>query len=136
MGKLIIKLFRCTLRLWGLALSRTEVFGGGERAVFWLRREELEASGVGSAELDGLVNMLLRIKGVKLALFLTEYDGFCKLSVRARPPYNARAVAAAFGGGGHPCAAGAKTAGAFGEILERVKKEALDDAVFGDTSGK
>ena len=28
-----------SLRLWGLALSRTETFGGGERAIFWLRRE-------------------------------------------------------------------------------------------------
>ena len=125
-----------SLRLWGLALSRTETFGGGERAVFWLRREELEESGAGSAELDGLVNMLLRIKGVKLALFLTEYDGYCKLSVRARPPYSARAVAAAFGGGGHPCAAGAKAAGAFDDVLERLKKEALNDAVLGDTSRK
>lgn len=125
-----------SLRLWGLALSRTETFGGGERAIFWLRRDELETSGVGSAELDGLVNLLMRIKGVKLALFLTEYDGYSKLSVRARPPYSARSVAAAFGGGGHPCAAGAKTAGAFEDILERVKKEALNDAVLGDTACK
>lgn len=125
-----------SLRLWGLALSRTETFGGGECAIFWLRREELEASGAESAELEGLVNLLLRIKGVKLALFLTEYDGYCKLSTRARPPYSARLVAAAFGGGGHQCAAGAKAAGQLEDILKRVKEEALNGAVLGDTSCK
>lgn len=121
------------LRLWGAALSGTEIFGGGKRALIKLRRGELEAAGAGSDELDGLVNMPLRVEGVKIALFLTEHDGCCRLSVRARPPYSARRIAAAFGGGGHPCAAGATVALAFDEVLERVRKEALKDAVFGDT---
>ena len=69
--------------------------------------------------------MMLRVKGVKLALFLTEYDGFCKLSIRARAPYGAREIAAAFGGGGHPCAAGAKVPGTITSAVESVKEEAL-----------
>ncbi|OUO93066.1 bifunctional oligoribonuclease/PAP phosphatase NrnA [Cloacibacillus sp. An23] len=112
-------------RLWGLALGRTELFGGGECALLRLSRAELDESGAGSAELDGLVNMPLRIKGVRLSLLVTEHDGFCKLSVRARPPYSARALAASFGGGGHPCAAGAKTASPLEEALDNVRKEAL-----------
>lgn len=113
------------LRLWGTALSRTEIFLGGDGALFWLSREEMKTAAAASPELEGLVNMLMRVKGVKLALFITEYDGFCKLSVRARPPYGAREIAAAFGGGGHPCAAGAKVPGSIAFAVESVKKEAL-----------
>lgn len=126
------------LRLWGLALCRTELFANGKCALFYLRTSEIaEACAFGSA-LDGLVNMLLRIKGVKIALFLTERrDGTgCKLSVRSRGEYNAREIASRFGGGGHISAAGAKVDLRFDEALAAVRKAAEEYVSFGNTSSK
>ncbi|MCF0247346.1 MAG: bifunctional oligoribonuclease/PAP phosphatase NrnA [Synergistes sp.] len=125
------------LRLWGLALSRTTLFAGGKCALFWLRSEEISSAGADSSSLDGLINMLMRVIGVKIALFLSEQDsGENKLSVRCRPPYNARTLAAKFGGGGHTGAAGAKPKGTFDEALAAVMKEAEEYADLGNSAGK
>ena len=125
-----------TLRLWGIALSRTELFAGGKCAVFWLRGFEADAAEADSNALDGLVNMLMRIRGVKVALFLAEKNGNNKLSVRSRAPYSARGLAAKFGGGGHINAAGAKIPGSFENTLALVKKEAEEYVAFGNTSAE
>lgn len=114
----------CALRLWGLALSRTEVFAGGRCALFWLRFSEMEEAACGPGALEGLVNMLLRIKGVKMAMFLCERADANKLSVRSRAPYSSRELAAVFGGGGHAGAAGAVLPLPFEEAISGVRKEA------------
>lgn len=112
------------LRLWGLAFSRAEVFADGRCAVFWLDKADFKSSDTDSSYVDGLVNMLLRIMGVKIALFLTEVEDTNKVSIRTRPPYSARELAALFGGGGHVQAAGAKIAGSFSEALAKLRTEA------------
>lgn len=124
------------LRLWGKALMRTEVFADGKCAFFCLSRSEISEAVADPAALDGLVNMLLRIKGVKIALFLAESSGRNKLSIRSRVPYSARALAAVFGGGGHTGAAGAKLDGDFGAAAARVKEEAEKYVRFRDTADK
>lgn len=124
------------LRLWGLALSRTELFAGGKCALFWLRGFEIDGADADSNALDGLINMLMRIKGVKVALFLAEKNGNNKLSVRSRAPYSARDLASRFGGGGHQNAAGAKISGGFEDTLASVKKEAEKYVAFGNTSAQ
>ena len=124
------------LRLWGLALSRAELFAGGSCALFWLRGHEIDGADADSSALDGLVNMLMRVKGVKIALFLAEKNGGCKLSVRSRAPYSARELAAVFGGGGHVNAAGAKIPGDLDGTLASVKKEAEKYVAFGNPSAQ
>ncbi|MBR4400375.1 MAG: DHH family phosphoesterase [Synergistes sp.] len=124
------------LRLWGKALSRTEVFADGRCAFFCLREKEISDAGAVPNSLDGLVNMLLRIRGVKAALFLAEIDGRNKLSVRSRAPYSAREIAAVFGGGGHDGAAGARIGGDFNSAAARVKEEAEKYARSRDSAGK
>ena len=52
-------------------------------------------------------------------------DGKVKLSVRAVPGYDAAAIAAIFGGGGHKGAAGASTSLSMEEAAEAVKKAML-----------
>jgi phosphoesterase RecJ-like protein len=112
------------LKLWGLAFSRTEVFAGGVCAMFWLDKKDFESAEADSSSVDGLVNMLLRVMGVKIAAFLTEIEGSNKVSIRTRSPYSARELAALFGGGGHLQAAGAKITGPFPEALARLRTEA------------
>ncbi len=112
------------LKLWGLALSRTEVFADGAGAMFWLKEADFEAAGADASVVDGLVNMLLRISGIKVAVFLSVVNGVNKASIRTRLPYNARELAAVFGGGGHIQAAGAVIPGTFDEALVKIRAEA------------
>ena len=112
------------LKLWGLAFTRTEMFSNGRGALFWLKKEDFEEAGADSSAVDGLVNKLLKITGVKVALFLTEVNGENKVSIRTKTPYVARDIASVFGGGGHLQAAGAKVEGTFHNAFDSVKAEA------------
>lgn len=96
------------MKLWGDAFSRVETFADGRAAMFWLDGGDFERAGADFSATDGLVNLLMRIKGVDVALLITEYEGAAKLSVRTRGPYSAREITAEWGGGGHIQAAGAK----------------------------
>ena len=93
--------------LWGTVFSRAEVFANGNAAVFWVSKNDFIKAKAEHSAIDGLVNQLLRIMGVKIALLLSDYEGSSKLSVRTRMPYSAREIAAVWGGGGHVQAAGA-----------------------------
>lgn len=118
------------LKLWGSAYTRTEMFSNDRGALFWLKNEDFANAGADSSAVDGLVNMLLKITGVKVALFLTEVNGVNKVSIRTKAPYVARDIASAFGGGGHLQAAGAKFEGKFVDMVNSVKAEAekyIDD---------
>jgi phosphoesterase RecJ-like protein len=57
---------------------------------------------------DGLASYLIDVDGVAFAaLFREAPDGATRVSVRTVAPYDAAAVCALFGGGGHVRAAGA-----------------------------
>ena len=64
--------------------------------------------GVTEDDMDSISGLARSIEGVKMAATLREMaDGRVKVSVRAIPGYDAAAVCAKFGGGGHKGAAGA-----------------------------
>ncbi|MDR1471481.1 MAG: bifunctional oligoribonuclease/PAP phosphatase NrnA [Synergistaceae bacterium] len=99
------------LRLWGRAISRAETFARGVCALCWITLEDFEGTGTTRQDTENLVNFLLRIKGVRLAALCSEGIGWSderevRVSLRARAPFNARAVAGSFGGGGHDLASG------------------------------
>ena len=65
--------------------------------------------GLTEEDLDNISGFPRTIEGVRIAATLRqEPDGLVKLSVRAVPGYDAAAICAVFGGGGHKGAAGAK----------------------------
>lgn len=118
------------MRLWGDAFCRVEIFANGRAAVFWLGFEDFRRAGADFTASDGLVNLLMRIKGVKIAMLLTEFEDGVKLSVRTRAPYSAREITAEWGGGGHIQAAGAKINADIAEaqkiVKDRVEKYVTD----------
>lgn len=124
------------VKLWGLAYSRAETFAEGRIAMFWLEKKDFDDAASNGSSVDGLVNMLLRIRGVKIALFLSEVWGVNKVSIRTRKPYSARALASLFGGGGHALAAGAKVSGTFKEALATVRATAEKYAADWNPAGK
>lgn len=88
-----------------LASLRLEM--GGKVCIGELTGEAYEETGTNREETEGLVNYTRDIRGVVIGLFLEEYQGNIKGSIRAKSAdYRVDQLAAQFGGGGHACAAG------------------------------
>jgi bifunctional oligoribonuclease and PAP phosphatase NrnA len=95
-------------RLWGRIMDRElRVAAGGRIAWAVVRQRDIVETGATPDMDDGLPSYLLDIDGVGIAaLFKEQPDGTTKVSLRAAAPYDAAAIAARFGGGGHVRAAG------------------------------
>lgn len=111
------------LKLWGTAFLNAELLLDGRAAILWLTAADMKNANADASSVDGLVNMLMRIRGVKVGVFLCETSTANKLSIRTREPYSAREIAGIFNGGGHICAAGAKISGRFDDALSKVRTE-------------
>ncbi|MGH7393158.1 MAG: DHH family phosphoesterase [Candidatus Rokuibacteriota bacterium] len=112
---------REALQWLGRTLSRVEVSGDGR--VAWLA---LPVGFVPEAfvEAEDLVNYPRSVASVRVACLLREHDGAVKVSLRGKGDVDVSRIAARFGGGGHPNAAGctvkASLEGATRQVLEAV----------------
>lgn len=96
------------LRLQGWMAEHIRFFREGTLAVCALPKAVEQAMGVTEDDMDSISGFARSIEGVRMAATLRELpDGKVKVSVRAVPGYDAAAVCARFGGGGHKGAAGA-----------------------------
>ena len=108
-------------RLWGEVLGAARLYFDGQLGVIRITSEQLERLGADAEDCDGLANFLLRVKGCRVVQSLREDEsGGLKLSLRSVSELNIQPVAAAFGGGGHRCAAGASIKGALDEVEPRL----------------
>lgn len=115
------------LRLLGAVLSRVE-YDSGSRLVFSvLRQEDLTTFGVSMKETEGLIDFIRTVQDHRVAaIFKEQPDGSMKVSVRSKPDINIGKIAAGFGGGGHPFAAGYSFDGiTLLEAVERLKGEII-----------
>lgn len=95
------------LRLWGLILSRLQINRKFNLAFTYIRDDDFKRYQVDEEELDGLVNFLNVIAGVKIALIFRLNHGKIKASLRTtRDDVDVAQLASIFGGGGHKKAAG------------------------------
>ncbi len=101
----------------GATLSRVEVSPDGR--VAWLT---LPAGLVPEAfvEAEDLVNYPRSVESVRVACLLRERDGRVKVSLRGKGDVDVSAIAAKFGGGGHPNAAGFTMAGPLATATDAV----------------
>jgi phosphoesterase RecJ-like protein len=117
------------LRLWGRAMSRTDIFEDGLCALYWLEAEDFAETLTSKDDTENLVNYLLRIKGVKMAALCCENlesggkRGGIRASIRARAPFNSRKVASVFGGGGHDLAAGCEIDAPLADSVRMLRAE-------------
>lgn len=77
-------------------------------------------------DMDGVAGFLRSIEGVELAALIRETDTGVKLSVRCVPGYDASAICARFGGGGHKGASGASFDMTLTEAEREVEKVLLE----------
>jgi phosphoesterase RecJ-like protein len=108
----IDQLIRCSrtmegLRLRGRALERVRSVGSFA-AVTWIGKTDFQDTGSSPSETEFLVNELLTVRSVSFAVLLVEDDDCVRASLRSRGTLSASEIAHAFGGGGHPQAAGCR----------------------------
>lgn len=97
------------LRLQGYATSqKLEVLRPIHAAIISMTEEELKRFNAQKGDTEGLANLALSIKGMKVAVFLAEKEGKIKMSFRSKGKENAVNILAAehFEGGGHANASG------------------------------
>ena len=110
------------LRLQGWMAENVKLFSDGKLAVCALPREVEERIGVNEDDMGNLSSFIRSIEGVCMAGLLREAEDGCKISLRAIPGWDAAAVCAVFGGGGHAGAAG----GFIKEALASAEKTLMD----------
>ena len=94
------------IRIQGWILDHARFFAGGRGAVCAIPRSVEQT--VTAEDMESVSGFLRSLEGVKAAATIREKEGGgVKISVRAVPGYDASAVCARFGGGGHKGAAGA-----------------------------
>ena len=112
------------LRLTGNALlNDMRLDGRYPVAVIAISLEELEKFGYKDGDLEGVVNMPLAMKDIKVSILVTERKDKVKLSVRSK---GAVAVdtwcRTYFNGGGHKNASGGRMDIPFSEVIDRVDR--------------
>jgi bifunctional oligoribonuclease and PAP phosphatase NrnA len=80
---------------------------------FWLRKRDFSRTGADSADSEGLIDHIRAIEPVVVAVTFEELEpDVTRISLRSKTDkVNVNEVAAEFGGGGHPAAAGARIFG-------------------------
>ncbi len=110
------------LQVAGAVLSRAQL--DPERSLVWsvLHVEDLERSGIGYENADGLIDLIRVAEEAEVACLARELDGkVVKCSLRSRGSVDVGAIATALGGGGHHNAAGFTHKGTPEEIVELVR---------------
>ena len=83
--------------------------------------EAMDRYGVGSDDLDGIVEHPRSVAGTRVALFFRDLGyGKVKVSFRSTGDVDVNALARQFGGGGHEKASGALVTGTLDEVKDRV----------------
>ena len=82
-------------------------------AWFWLKQKDFNRTGAESDDTEGLIDHIRAIEPVVVACVFEEVGPeLTRISLRSKnPDVNVNTIAAQFGGGGHPAAAGARIAG-------------------------
>jgi len=110
------------LRVQGWLVEHAIFLENGAIAICPLPKSVEKELGATEDDLDNISGFPRSIEGVKIAATLREEaDGRIKISVRAVPGYDAAAICAQFGGGGHKGAAGASMTCTMDEAVEVVK---------------
>lgn len=112
------------VRLLGRALSTLRVTMNGRCARVLLTREDYAAAGALPEHCYGIVDMLINMEKVEMAYIADSRDaGLVRVSMRARPPHDASAIARKMGGGGHVHAAGYEAEGELEDCCAQLDQE-------------
>ena len=111
-----------------MCLDTLEVFG--KAAMISVTKDMLSQCGVDKSALDAIKPLTRQIEGVEIGITIKEEsDGKSGVSVRTGENYDAAAICAHFGGGGHVRAAGCEIKGTVEFAKETVKKYLIEEVL-------
>lgn len=101
------------VRLLQHLYNRFRLTHGDRIAYCWLKRADYERTGASPADSEGLIDHIRDIEPVVIACIFEELEPeLTRISLRSKSEqFSVNEVAAQFGGGGHPAAAGARIPG-------------------------
>lgn len=109
------------LKMIGATLDGLRTDLGGRVAYAAVTREDFQRTGAIPPETEDVIDLLVGLQGVEVGLlFIEQFRGGIKLSLRSRNGFDCARLAAQFGGGGHRAAAGAMLPDPLEESLPRV----------------
>lgn len=95
------------LKLIAKTVEKMEVYYGGKMRFAYISYDEIVALGIGDEDAEGMTNYLRAVEGTEVAVYVRgKSDGTLKVSMRSGGNVDTSKIAIAFGGGGHPRAAG------------------------------
>jgi bifunctional oligoribonuclease and PAP phosphatase NrnA len=116
------------LELLQRALASVERHDDGALTIAHLTRGDYEATGAFETDSEGVVDHMRSVEGTRVAGLVRELlgddrEGMRKVSLRATDgSVDVSRIARAFGGGGHPQAAGFSTATPYRELVDRLRE--------------
>ena len=112
------------MRIQGWMVENARFVSDGQICICAIPLEVEQQLGVTEDDMENISGVPRSIDGVKIAATLRQEKdtGKIKLSVRALPGYDASAICAQFGGGGHRGAAGASIAMSMDEAVQALIK--------------
>src|SRR4029079_16064857 len=101
------------VRLLKHAYSNFKLTEENQIAYFWLKKADFTRTGAESADSEGLIDHIRAIAPVVVACVFEEIEPeLTRITLRSKSDrVNVNEIAAQFGGGGHPAAAGARISG-------------------------
>lgn len=123
------------IRALTAAYSSMRYYLDGKVAVVTITNEDKQRMNLREEDMGGISSITREIAGVVVGITLRQdkkdYSKF-RMSVRSEPGFPANELCAMFGGGGHPCAAGAEVAAPNGKTaVAVVLKHLADDGEYG-----
>lgn len=118
------------LKLEAYLTESTEFYAGGLVAISLLPSQTRAALGITEDDIDDISGFGREIAGVGIGVMIRDEQGEGKLSVRTSPEYDASAICAALGGGGHRAAAGATVPGGIAAAKAAVLRVLTDMGVL------
>jgi len=115
-------------RLIGYCISnKLEIIPEFNTALITVTSEELERFNVKTGDTEGLVNIPLTIKGIKLAVLIVDRHRLRKMSFRSKGNFPANTFARTyFNGGGHFSAAGGESSDTLENVIAKFKTSIQD----------
>jgi phosphoesterase RecJ-like protein len=110
-----------SVRLLGESLRTLRIACDGKLALITADQEAFQRAEAGPEDTEETVNIPRSIAGVEAVAYFKQWEPeVVRVSLRSRGSVDVHKVAASFGGGGHPNAAGCTIRGGLAEVEEKV----------------
>ncbi len=117
--------FRLRAKVW----SNAKFFCDNKIGMIVFTQEDFKSTGTSPDNTEGAINFIRDIKGVEVAVAITELaaNNSFKVSIRTSDNVDASRITMVFGGGGHKNAAGCRISGFFEDVKDRLLKACRDE---------